>query len=50
MYRHVVNNVFEAIEAMSVALGPGVVMSYTLSGLAHPARKIREYVLHSLYP
>lgn len=35
-------NVFEAIEAMSLALGPGVVLSYTWAGLAHPARRMRE--------
>lgn len=32
----------DAIEAMRVGLGPGVLMSYILQGLAHPARKVRE--------
>lgn len=29
-------------EAMRVGLGPGVLMSYILQGLVHPARKVRE--------
>jgi hypothetical protein len=32
----------DAIEAMRVAVGPGVVLLYTLQGLFHPARKVRE--------
>ena len=39
---HVIGAVMEAIEAMRVALGPGVLLSYTLQGLFHPARKVRE--------
>lgn len=27
---------------MRVGLGPGVLMSYILQGLVHPARKVRE--------
>ena len=39
---HVMGTVFEAIEAMRVALGPGVMMAYVRSGLFHPARRVRE--------
>ncbi|KAF7312643.1 SF3b1 domain-containing protein [Mycena indigotica] len=34
--------VMDAIEAMRVTLGPGVLLSYVLQGLFHPARKVRE--------
>lgn len=49
---HVANNVSDAIEALGVALGPGVVLSYIWAGLYHPARKVRErywLVYNSLY-
>ncbi|RXW22138.1 hypothetical protein EST38_g3711 [Candolleomyces aberdarensis] len=49
---HVIGAVMEAIEAMRVALGPGVLLSYTLQGLFHPARKVREVywrVYNALY-
>ena len=39
---HVTGAVMDAIEAMRVALGPGVLLSYVLQGLFHPARKVRE--------
>jgi len=39
---HVIGQVMDAIEAMRVGLGPGVLMSYILTGLFHPARKVRE--------
>ncbi|KAJ6507988.1 armadillo-type protein [Mycena vitilis] len=39
---HVVSAVTGALEAMQVALGPGVLLSYLLQGLFHPARKVRE--------
>ena len=39
---HVINSVMEAIEGMRCALGPTRVMQYTLQGLFHPARKVRE--------
>ncbi|PWN21597.1 putative splicing factor 3b subunit 1 [Microstroma glucosiphilum] len=39
---HVINNVFDAIEAMRVALGPGILLNYSLQGLFHAARKVRE--------
>ncbi len=32
----------EAIEALRLSLGPGVVMNYTAAGLFHPARRVRE--------
>ncbi|KAF8323538.1 armadillo-type protein [Cantharellus anzutake] len=49
---HVIGAVMEAIEAMRVALGPGVLLSYVLQGLFHPARKVREVywrVYNALY-
>lgn len=49
---HVIGAVMEAIEAMRVTLGPGVLLSYILQGLFHPARKVREVywrVYNSLY-
>ncbi|KAI9320818.1 splicing factor 3B subunit 1 [Dichotomocladium elegans] len=39
---HVINAVMEAIEGMRVALGPATILQYTLQGLFHPARKVRE--------
>jgi len=39
---HVIGAVMDAIEAMRVTLGPGVLLSYVLQGLFHPARKVRE--------
>ena len=39
---HVIGTVLDAIEAMRVALGPGIVLSHVLQGLWHPARKVRE--------
>jgi hypothetical protein len=32
----------DAIEAMRLGLGPGVLMSYVLQGMFHPARRVRE--------
>eukprot|EP00240_Pyramimonas_obovata_P000041 CAMPEP_0118921466 /NCGR_PEP_ID=MMETSP1169-20130426/734_1 /TAXON_ID=36882 /ORGANISM="Pyramimonas obovata, Strain CCMP722" /LENGTH=1306 /DNA_ID=CAMNT_0006862191 /DNA_START=153 /DNA_END=4073 /DNA_ORIENTATION=- len=49
---HVINAVTEAIEGMRVALGPAIVLNYTLQGLFHPARKVREVywkIYNSLY-
>ncbi|KAE9405769.1 ARM repeat-containing protein [Gymnopus androsaceus JB14] len=42
MSPHVIGAVIDAIEAMRVTLGPGVLLSYVLQGLFHPARKVRE--------
>ena len=39
---HMVNAVLDAIEGCRVSLGPGAVMLYTLQGLFHPARRVRE--------
>ncbi len=39
---HVINAVMEAIEALKLGLGPSVILNYTLQGLFHPARKVRE--------
>ena len=39
---HVIGAVMEAIEAMRVCLGPSILLNYTLQGLFHPARKVRE--------
>merc|ERR1719284_1775771 len=49
---HVINAVHEALEGMRVALGPHILMQYTLQGLFHPARKVRNAywkVYNSLY-
>ncbi|EMD38371.1 hypothetical protein CERSUDRAFT_93900 [Gelatoporia subvermispora B] len=37
---HVIGAVMDAVEAMHVTLGPGVLLSYVLQGLFHPARKV----------
>lgn len=47
---HVIGAVMDAIEAMRVALGPGVLLSYVLQGLFHPARKVREVSTCSRHP
>jgi splicing factor 3B subunit 1 len=50
---HVIGAVMEAIEAMRVCLGPSILLNYTLQGLFHPARKVREVgrtLLSSRYP
>merc|ERR1712166_930098 len=39
---HVMNAVMEGIEGLRVALGPGRILNYTLQGLFHPARRVRE--------
>jgi splicing factor 3B subunit 1 len=46
---HVIGAVMDAIEAMRVTLGPGVLLSYVLQGLFHPARKVREVRLLLLF-
>ena len=40
--QHVVNAVSDAIEAMRVSLGPGIVLLYLLQGLYHPARRVQS--------
>ncbi|KAJ3386546.1 Splicing factor 3B subunit 1 [Lobulomyces angularis] len=39
---HVINSVIEAVDALRVALGPGVLLQYVVQGLFHPARRVRE--------
>ncbi|KAL2757436.1 hypothetical protein ACRALDRAFT_2025227 [Sodiomyces alcalophilus JCM 7366] len=39
---HVIDRIIEAIEAIRVAVGPGIVMNYVWAGLFHPARKVRQ--------
>ena len=49
---HVINAVMEAIEGMRCCLGPTAVLLYTLQGLFHPARRVREVywkLYNSLY-
>jgi splicing factor 3B subunit 1 len=43
---HVIGAVMDAVEAMRVTLGPGVLLSYVLQGLFHPARKVREVSIY----
>jgi len=49
---HVINAVMDAIGGLSYALGPSKVFMYTVQGLFHPARKVREVywkIYNSLY-
>ncbi|KAM5534543.1 hypothetical protein V8D89_011747 [Ganoderma adspersum] len=49
---HVVREIMAALEAMRVALGPGVLLSYVVQGLFHPARRVRDVywrVYNALY-
>lgn len=49
---HVINAVLEAVGGMRVSLGSHKVLQYTLQGLFHPARKVREVywkIYNSLY-
>mmetsp|Transcript_4651 Transcript_4651/g.13432 ORF Transcript_4651/g.13432 Transcript_4651/m.13432 type:complete len:1275 (+) Transcript_4651:868-4692(+) len=49
---HVLQAVFDAIQGLTVALGPNIVLQYALQGLYHPARKVREAywrVFNTLY-
>lgn len=39
---HMIKAVLECIEGLRVALGSGTILMYLLSGLFHPARKVRE--------
>ena len=38
---HVIDRIIEAIEAIRMAVGSGIVMNYVWAGLFHPARKVR---------
>merc|ERR1719311_1420436 len=49
---HVINAVMGAIDGMRCCLGPTKVLQYTLQGLFHPARKVRDVywkVYNNLY-
>eukprot|EP00934_Nitzschia_sp_Nitz4_P004991 Nitzschia sp. Nitz4//scaffold128_size63911//41023//44913//NITZ4_006223-RA/size63911-snap-gene-0.73-mRNA-1//-1//CDS//3329534844//4981//frame0 len=49
---HVIQAVFDAIQGLMVALGPNIILQYTIQGLYHPARKVREVywrVYNTLY-
>jgi splicing factor 3B subunit 1 len=39
---HVINNVLDAVEAYRLAVGPSFLLHYTLQGLFHPARRVRQ--------
>lgn len=39
---HVINSVLEAIEGIRCSVGPGIILMYTLQGLWHPARRVRQ--------
>jgi splicing factor 3B subunit 1 len=39
---HVINCVMDGIEGLRVALGAGRILLYTLQGLFHPARRVRD--------
>jgi splicing factor 3B subunit 1 len=39
---HVIQAVFDAVQALMVALGPNVILAYTIQGLYHPARRVRD--------
>jgi len=39
---HVIDRICEAIDAIRVAVGNGVVMNYIWAGLFHPARRVRQ--------
>lgn len=39
---HVIDRIIEAVEAIGMAIGPGLTMNYVWAGLFHPARKVRH--------
>lgn len=39
---HFIDAVMDALDTMRLTLGPGILMQYILSGLFHPARKVRS--------
>lgn len=41
---HVVNAVTDAIDALRVSLGPGILLLYLLQGLYHPARRVNIHL------
>ena len=49
---HTITACLDAISALGMALGSSTVLSYTLQGLFHPARKVRNVywkVFNNLY-
>jgi splicing factor 3B subunit 1 len=49
---HVIQAVMDAIQGLMVALGPNLILQYTIQGLYHPARKVREVfwkIFNTLY-
>ncbi|KAL1917566.1 uncharacterized protein VTP21DRAFT_3959 [Calcarisporiella thermophila] len=49
---HVINAVMDAIEGLRVSLGPATILQYSLQGLFHPARRVREVywkIYNSMY-
>ncbi|KAM3067659.1 U2 snRNP component prp10 [Clarireedia jacksonii] len=46
---HVIDRIVEAIEAIRMAIGPGLVLNYVWAGLFHPARKVRQRECSSEY-
>lgn len=48
---HVIDRIVEAIDAIRMAVGPGLLLNYVWAGLFHPARKVRlpvsyPYIFH----
>jgi splicing factor 3B subunit 1 len=39
---HVIDRIVEAIDAIRMAIGPGLLLNYLWAGLFHPARKVRH--------
>ena len=39
---HVIQAVLDAVQGLAVALGPNIILQYTIQGLYHPAKKVRE--------
>ncbi|SCW02086.1 LAFE_0E13872g1_1 [Lachancea fermentati] len=39
---HVIARIVEGLEALSIALGPGIAMNYVWGGLFHPAKNVRR--------
>lgn len=39
---HVIDRIIEAIDAIRMAVGTGIVLNYVWAGLFHPARKVRQ--------
>ena len=39
---HMIQSFFDAVDALRLALGPGKILAYIVTGLFHPARRVRE--------